>query len=161
MATSCISGSTSRRRAAGVALAVLALGACATIPRPQPPEVVSVLVRNVEVRLPTIRVDVELGLRNRNAVDVAIASLAADLEIAGERTGTVRLANPVTLAAGATVPVDLQAVGDAALALGGLGRALGGGRPLDYALSGTLMLADGSIYPFTRRGRVDAPPPRR
>jgi hypothetical protein len=160
MATSCISGSTSRRRAAGVALVAL-IAACATLPRPKPPEVVSVAVRNIEVRLPTFRVDVELGLRNPNAVDIAIASLAADLDIAGERAGTVRLAAPVTLAAGATIPVELQAVGDAAVTLAGMGRALGSGKPLDYAMRGTLALADGTLYPFSRRGQVESPTMRR
>ena len=37
--------------------ALLALAACAPLPRLEAPEVVSVAVLNVEVRLPTIRVD--------------------------------------------------------------------------------------------------------
>jgi LEA14-like dessication related protein len=143
-----------RSRAAYVAWFVLALGACASLQRPAPPDVVAVDIRNVQVRLPTIRVDVDLELRNPNAVDVAIAALDADLDIAGERAGRARLAAPVTLVAGATTRVTVQAVGDASIALAGLGRALGAARPVDYALSGTLTLADGTIYPFVRRGQV-------
>ena len=118
-----------------IAALALALAACAPLTRLEPPEVVALAVRNVEIRLPTIRVDTELTLRNPNAVSVSIASLDADLEIGGERAGTLRLASPVTLPAGASAQVELSAVGDAAIALTGVGRALGSGRPLDYALA--------------------------
>lgn len=143
-----------------LALAIFAatLVACAPLSRLEPPEVVALAVRNVEIRLPTIRVDTELTLRNPNAVAVSIASLDADLEIGGERAGTLRLAAPVTLPAAGTASVALSALGDAAVALTGLGRALGSGRPLDYALKGALVLADGRTYPFVRRGQVSAPP---
>jgi len=137
--------------------ALLALAACAPLPRLEAPEVVSVAVLNVEVRLPTIRVDTELTLRNPNAVEIAVASLDADLEIAGERAGTLRLASPVTLPAGGQATVALSAVGDAAVALTGMGRALGSGRPLEYALKGALQLADGRAFPFVRRGQVSSP----
>ena len=157
MATSCTSASTSRRIAAGAGLAALALSACTPLPRLESPEVAGLVVRNVEIRLPTIRVDTELTLRNPNAVAVSIASLDADLEIGGERTGTLRLASPVTLPAGGNAAVALSAVGDAAIALTGVGRALGSGKPLDYALKGALVLDDGRAFPFVRRGQVTAP----
>lgn len=137
--------------------ALLALAACAPLPRLEAPEVVNLAVLNVEIRLPTIRVDTELTLRNPNAVAIAVASLDADLEIAGERAGTLRLASPVTLPAGGTASVALSAVGDAAVALSGMGRALGSGRPLEYAIAGSLALADGRAFPFVRRGQVSAP----
>jgi LEA14-like dessication related protein len=159
MATSCTSGSTSRPIRAAVVLAALSLAACAPFARLEPPEVVTLAVRNVEIRLPTIRVDTELTLRNPNAVDVSVASLDADLEIAGERAGTLKLAAPVTLPAGGTSAIALSAVGDAAVALTGLGRTLARGSSLDYALKGALVLADGRAFPFVRRGQVA--PPRR
>jgi len=137
--------------------AVLALSACAPLTRLQAPEVVNLAVRNVEIRLPTIRVDTELTLRNPNAVAVSVASLDADLEIGGERAGTLRLASPVTLPAAGTATLELSAVGDAAVALSGLGRALGSGRPLGYAIAGSLTLADGRAFPFVRRGQVSPP----
>jgi len=140
-----------------VAGLALALAACAPLPRLEPPEVVGLAVRNIEIRLPTIRVDTELTLRNPNAVTVSIASLDADLEIGGERAGTLKLTSPVTLPAGANAQVALSAVGDAAIALTGVGRALGSGKPLDYALKGALVLADGRAFPFVRRGQVSAP----
>ena len=137
--------------------AVLALSACAPLTRLQAPEVVNLAVRNVEIRLPTIRVDTELTLRNPNAVAVSVASLDADLEIGGERAGTLRLASPVTLPAAGTATLELSAVGDAAVALSGLGRALGSGRPLGYAIAGSLTLSDGRAFPFVRRGQVSPP----
>ena len=138
--------------------ALLALAGCAPLTRIEAPEVVNLAVRNVEIRLPTIRVDTELTLRNPNAVAVSIASLDADLEIGGERAGTLKLAAPVTLPAAGSASLELSAVGDAAVALSGLGRALGSGRPLDYALKGALVLADGRTFPFVRRGQVSSPP---
>jgi hypothetical protein len=39
-------------------------------------------------------------------------------------------------------------------ALAGAARALGSARPLDYALRGVLVLADGTSFPFVRRGEV-------
>ena len=125
--------------------------------RLEAPEVVALAVRNVEIRLPTIRVDTELTLRNPNAVAVSIASLDADLEIGGERAGTLRLASPVTLPGSGNAAIELSAVGDAAIALTGVGRALGSGRPLGYAIAGSLTLADGRSFPFVRRGQVAAP----
>jgi hypothetical protein len=145
------------KRRTFVALAALAAAACAPLTRLEPPEVVALAVRNIEIRLPTIRVDTELTLRNPNAVTVSIASLDADLEIGGERAGTLKLASPVTLPAGANAQVELSAVGDAAIALTGVGRALGSGRPLDFALRGALVLADGRAFPFVRRGQVTPP----
>jgi hypothetical protein len=140
------------------ALAVLfALAACTPLTRLEAPEVVNLAVRNVEIRLPTIRVDTELTLRNPNAVEIAVASLDADLENAGQRAGTLKLASPVTLPAGGTASVALSAVGDAAVALTGMGRALGSGAPLDYALRGALVLADGRAFPFVRKGQVAGP----
>jgi LEA14-like dessication related protein len=115
-----------RRQLALTAVAAM-LAACTTLSRLEPPEVVALTVRNVEIRLPTIRVDTELTLRNPNAVAVSVASLDADLEIGGERAGTLRLASPVTLPAAGTATLELSAVGDAAVALSGLGRALGSG----------------------------------
>jgi len=146
-----------RRQLALTAVAAM-LAACTTLSRLEPPEVVALTVRNVEIRLPTIRVDTELTLRNPNAVAVSVASLDADLEIGGERAGTLKLAAPVLLPAAGTASLALSAVGDAAVALSGLGRALGSGRPLDYALKGALTLADGRTFPFVRRGQVSAPP---
>jgi len=140
-----------------IALVAIAIAGCAPLTRLEPPEVVALVVRNIEIRLPTIRVDTQLTLRNPNAVAVSIATLDADLEIGGERAGTLKLASPVTLPAGASAQVELSAVGDAAIALTGVGRALGSGRPLDYALRGALVLADGRAFPFVRRGQVTLP----
>ncbi|MEO8486006.1 MAG: LEA type 2 family protein [Betaproteobacteria bacterium] len=132
----------------------LVLAGCATLPRLVAPEIVSAEVRVVDVRLPVIRIDVELALRNPNPSPVAIASLDADLEIAGERAGTARLAGPVTLESASVSRVLVQTIGDASVALVVLARSLGSARPIDYALRGTVVLADGTAFPFVRRGEV-------
>lgn len=143
-------------KGAAVVLALL-ISACATLVRLDPPEVVALAVHNVEIRLPTIRVEAVMTLRNPNPVDVSIAALDVGLEIGGERAGTMKLVSPATLPSRGTASVELVAVGDAALALTGVGRALGSGRPLDYALRGTLVLADGRRFPFERRGQTAGP----
>jgi hypothetical protein len=135
---------------------VAALAGCAAIPRLVAPEIVAVEVRMADIRLPAIRLDVDLELRNPNPVDVAVASLEADLEIGGERAGGARLASPVTLPARGTSRISVQVAGDASVALEGAARALGAARPLDFAVRGTLVLADGTAFPFVRRGQVDA-----
>ena len=150
-----VKGPRLRTHAAALALAA-ALAGCAAIPRLEAPEIVAVNVRMADIRLPAIRLDVELELRNPNAVDVAVAALDADLEIGGERAGSARLASPVTLPARGTSRVTVQASGDASVALAGAARALGSVRPLDFAVRGTLVLADGTAFPFLRRGQVDA-----
>ena len=147
-----------RQDAGRIVLAGLAaLAACAPLPRLEAPEVVALAVSNIEIRLPTIRVDTLLTLHNPNRIDVSVASLDADLTTGGERAGTVRLLAPVTLPAGAAATVEVSTVGDAAIALTGVGRALVSGRSLDYALRGTLVLADGRSFPFVRRGQVAGP----
>lgn len=138
------------------ALALMLAAGCATL-RPASPEIVAASVRVVEVRFPSIRFDVGLELANPNRFELAVASLDAELTIAGERTGDARLAAPVTLPAGGSASVTIEARGDASAALAGVARALGGSRPLDYRLRGAIVLADGTRFPFSRSGEV-APP---
>lgn len=156
-------GEASRRRLAHAALAALAgtLAACASIPRLVAPEIVSADVRMADVRLPAIRLDVDVELRNPNPVDVSVSALDVDLEISGERAGGARLASPVTLPARGTARVAVQVTGDTSVALAGVARAFGNARALDYALRGTLVLADGTAFPFVRRGQVAAGSARR
>jgi LEA14-like dessication related protein len=144
-----------------VATLALALAACASLPRLAAPEVVSAEVRMADIRLPAIRLDVDLELRNPNPVDVSVASLDVDLEVGGERAGGARIASPVTLPASGSSHVLVQAAGDASIVLAGVARAMGGARPLDYALRGTLVLADGTAFPFVRRGQVSTGTVRR
>ena len=141
---------------ASAAIALLLAAACATF-RPASPEVVAATVRFVEVRLPSVRFDVELELRNPNRFEISVAAIDAELTVAGERAGDARLAAPVALPAGGASTLTIEARGDAAAALAGLGRALGGGRPLDYQLRGAIVLADGARFPFSRGGQVEAP----
>ncbi|MCE7878614.1 MAG: hypothetical protein DYH14_15120, partial [Betaproteobacteria bacterium PRO3] len=112
------------RRAVVTLILAAGVAACAPLPRLAAPEVVALAVTNIEIRLPSIRVDTVLTLRNPNRIDLSVASLDADLTIGGEKSGTLTLLAPVTLPAGGSAAVEVSAVGDAAIALTGVGRAL-------------------------------------
>ncbi len=146
-----------RRRVAAVAIAALIAGCAALPPRLVAPEVEVAAVRVVEARLPTVRLSVDLVVTNPNAVAIELAGLDADLAIEGERVGSARLARPATLPAQGATRVLLAADADAGAALAGLGRALGGARPLAYDLAGRATLADGRTFPFRRRGEIPVP----
>ena len=145
-----------RRRFLAGAVAMALAGCSALTPRLVAPEVVGTRVRVAEVRLPDVRLGIELDLRNPNARDVALDALDASLSLGGEDIGRARLARPVTLPANGEARVALDVRADASAALARLGAALGAGRPLDYEVRGTLRLADGATYPFRRRGEVPA-----
>jgi LEA14-like dessication related protein len=144
-------------RRALVALAAVALAGCAALPRPVPPEVVGANVRVVELRLPAVRLAVEIALRNPNAFGLAVDALDATLAVGGADIGRAILQQPVTLPAlgEARVPLDLR--GDASVALAQVAAAYAAGRPLAYEVRGTLRLADGSVWPFHRRGVAPQP----
>ena len=129
-----------------------ALSGCATLQRPIAPEVIASRVRFVEVRLPEIRLAVELTLRSRNLLPMAIDALEATLSLAGVEVGRATLVQPVTLPAYGEARVELAVRADASPALSRLAAALGAGQPVDYELAGTLRLADGTSWPFRRRG---------
>jgi LEA14-like dessication related protein len=145
--------STARRRWA-IAVLVAAVAGCASVPRPQPPQVVGATVRLAEVRLPDVRLVVDVALHNPNARDIALEALDAALALGGVDVGRATLERAVTLPAGGDAHVPLDVRGNAAAILAQLGGALGGGRAVDYELRGTLRLADGTTLPFRRRGLV-------
>jgi hypothetical protein len=60
----------------------------------------------------------------------------------------------VTLPAYGEAPVALDVRADASAALARIAAALGAAAPLEYELAGTLRLADGTAWPFRRRGAV-------
>lgn len=140
-------------------LAALALASCATLPRLAAPQVVDAQVRVVALRLPEVRLGVDLGVRNPNARAVDIEALEATLAVGGDDAGRATLVRPVTLPAEGEARVTLDVRADASVALARVGAALGAGRPLDAEVRGTLRLADGTTWPFRRR--VGAPAPGR
>jgi len=147
---------TLRRHAVAVLAVLLAAGCALLPPRLAAPQVELVGVRVVDARLPQVRLAVELSLTNPNAVAIDLAALEADLAIEGEPVVTARLLAPATLPPRQATRVALGAIADAGAALAGVGRALGGGRALAYDASGRAILADGTIYPFRRRGVLPA-----
>lgn len=129
------------------------LSGCATLQSPIiAPEVVASRVRFVDVRLPEVRLAVELTLASRNLRPLAIDALDATLSLGGVEVGRAKLAQPVTLPAYGEARVDLDVRADASAALSRIGAALGAGQPVEYDLAGTLRLADGTSWPFRRRG---------
>jgi LEA14-like dessication related protein len=136
------------------AVLAIALSGCATLQRPIAPEVIASRVRLVEAQLPEIRLAVELTLRSRNVLPLPIDALDATLSLAGLDVGRVALAQPVTLPAYGEAPVALDVRADAAAALARIAAALRAAAPLEYELAGTLRLADGTSWPFRRRGAV-------
>lgn len=140
-----------------VAIAALSLVAgCASFTRLEPPKLEATSVRIVSVALPTVNMVLGLTLANPNPRDVTIASLDARLSIDGQAVATARLPAPATLPANGTTTVMLDARGDASAALGSLGRTLGAARPLNYEIAGEATLADGTRFPFWRRGETGA-----
>jgi len=134
----------------------LALAGCATLQRPLAPEVIATRVSVVEVRLPEVRVAVELTVRNRNVAAVAVDKLDVSLALAGVEVGGATLVESVTLPAYGEVRVPLEVRADASAALAQVGAALGSAQPLVYDLRGTFRLADGTEFPFRRHGSVPA-----
>jgi LEA14-like dessication related protein len=134
----------------------LAPAGCATLQRPIAPEVIATRVSVVEVRLPEVRVAVELTMRNRNVVAVPVARLDVTLALDGVEVGGAKLVDAVTLPAYGEVRVPLDVRADASAALAQVGAALGSAQPLVYDLHGTIRLADGTEFPFRRHGSVPA-----
>ena len=136
------------------AVLAVALSGCATLQRPIAPEVIASRVRVVEARLPEIRLAVELTLRSRNLLPLPIDALDATLSLAGVDVGRAALARPATLPAYGEADVALDVRADASASLARIAAALAAAAPLEYELAGTLRLADGTSWPFRRRGAV-------
>jgi LEA14-like dessication related protein len=111
----------------------------------------------VELRLPAVRLAVEIALRNPNAFGLAVDALDATLAVGGADVGRAILQQPVTLPAQGEARVPLDVRGDASVALAQVAAAYAAGRPLEYEVRGTLRLADGSVWPFHRRGAAPQP----
>jgi LEA14-like dessication related protein len=149
-------------RLRGLAAAAALLASCSALPpRVAVPEVGIAGVRVVEARLPQVRLWIDLAVKNPNAVAIDLASLEADLAIEGEAVAKLRLPAPVVLPPERTTHVALAASADAGAALAGLGHSLGSARPLAYDLGGRATLADGTTFPFRRRGEIPTSPTRR
>lgn len=124
------------------------------MPKLEPPQIVATSVRVAEVRLPDIRLAVEVVVRNPNARALAVEALTATLVLGGAEVGQAKLAQPATLPAQGEARLPLDVRGDASIALGRIAQAFGAARALDYEVRGSLTMADGTTLPFRRVGRV-------
>jgi LEA14-like dessication related protein len=136
------------------AVLAVALSGCATLQRPIAPEVIASRVRLVEAQLPEMLFAVELTVRSRNLLPLPIDALDATLTLAGVEVGRAALAQPVTLPTYGEAQVALDVRADAAASLPRIAAALGAATSLEYELAGTLRFADGTLWPFRRRGAV-------
>jgi LEA14-like dessication related protein len=141
-----------------IAAAVIAAGCASLVPRPAPPELRAVRVDVLTVALPDLWLRLSLLMRNPNDAALAIDGLDVSVSLEGEAVSEARLARPVVLPADADARVDLEARADVSRALAVVGRSLGSGRmAIPYEVSGTVTLADGRRFPFTRRGTTGMP----
>jgi LEA14-like dessication related protein len=143
-----------QRRTFMMVATLAALSGCATLSRPIAPEIVATSVRAVDLqRLPEVGLAIELTVYNRNLLPLAIDGIDAAIVVAGKDIGHAKLAQPVTLPRQGETQVPLDVKLDAAMiVVAGIDVMLDGGRAGEYELRGTMRLADGTSWPFARRG---------
>jgi LEA14-like dessication related protein len=152
-----------------LAIATIALGACAALGSRIAPPTITVN----EVRLDRIEsVDAYfvagVELANPNPQEIAVDALDGTLAIEGETVAAAALAAPVRVPAGGTASAEIVArTGlDALLrAVANAMRRMGGAPPgaspvLHYALEGRLRLANGVTVPLRRAGELGSRPAR-
>jgi LEA14-like dessication related protein len=134
-----------------LAFALLVAG-CGGLPtKPLPPKVALAGVRVVSLQPAELRLAVTLRIDNPNAFALDVAAIDAEIGVNGVRLAGAKLPEPVSIAAAATTPVQLELrsrVRDLAQVLE---RADGSGR-MTYEITGTAVLGDGTRLPFARRG---------
>ena len=140
--------------AAAVVVFTLLLAGCAGLPaKPLPPKVELAGVRVVSLQPADLRVAVTLRIDNPNAFALDVAAIEAEIGVNGVRLAGATLPAPVSIAAVATTPVQLELhtrVRDLAQVLE---RADGSGR-MPYDITGTAVLGNGTRLPFARRGEL-------
>ena len=91
----------------------LSLAACASLaPRPAPPQVALDSISAIAIGPAGAQARIRLSVQNPNGYDLAVESLEYTLTIDGRPLGGGALAHPVTLAANAATPVDLDVAAD-------------------------------------------------
>jgi LEA14-like dessication related protein len=144
----------SRSRAC-VALLAVALAACTSlVPRPLAPDVALDSVTAMTIGAQGAMARVRLLVRNPNGYDLATDSLDYTLTIDGRRMSSGALARPVTLAANAVTPVDLDVLTDLEVLGNSLDRAARRGA-LPYEIDGEVVLGNGTRLPFRHHGEFN------
>lgn len=142
------------RAAFGAAALALLFAGCEGLPtKPLPPKVELAGVRVVNLAPADLRLAVTLRIDNPNAFALDVAAIDAEIGVNGVKLAGATLPEPVSIAASAITPVQLELrsrVKDLAQALQ---RADGSGR-MPYEITGTAVLGNGTRLPFARRGEL-------
>ncbi len=163
---SCISVSTSdvaaRQSAWSWCALVLVLGACATVPRLEPPKVVGAELRIDRLTGVDAQFTVTLTLANPNDRDINVDAIDAFVRIEDVAVGTAQLTAPIRVTAKGEAPAVLTVRAGLSEALRAAAavarRAQSAGPPTaHYAVSGTALLDSGLSLPFSRSGEIPLP----
>jgi len=145
----------SLRSLAVPALLALVLGtACTSTPtKPDPPMVTLDTVRIL--RVADARADVVLVLRltNPNRFDIVVEAIDYDITLDGRPAATGRSSRVGALPAGGDAKVELAGRVDVAAVATAL-MTLGSQLPVAYTFKGSVMLRDGSVLAFSRKGEI-------
>jgi LEA14-like dessication related protein len=146
-------GARAGRTGALVACALL-IAACAGLSlKPLPPKVEFAAVRVQGLAGGDLRLAVKLDVDNPNPFALDIARIDAEINVNGTQLAVATLPAPVSVAASATTGVELELRSRLEQLARVLERADGSGR-MPYALTGTVVLGDGTRLPFARRGEL-------
>ena len=140
-------------------LACLALGACATTGRLEPPRITVTDVTVDYFTSADAKFTVQVTLANPNDREVAVDAIVAELRIEDVPVGTARLAAPVRMPARGEATASVVAAADLVSSLRAsaqiarrLGQDKSGSPAVRYAVSGTASLEGGIVVPFARTG---------
>jgi LEA14-like dessication related protein len=146
----------SRRVAAWVAIGAALLFATACVPLSQPFEPPQVALEKVRVlRFAEGKADLLLGLRisNPNDYPLPVERIECEVTLDGRSAATSRSVRIERLpprgdgVAELSGRVDVAAVATALMSIGSQ-------LPVDYAVTGTIVLTDGTALPFAHKGRI-------
>ena len=145
-------------------LACLALGACATTGRLEPPTVRITDITMDAFTSADAKFTLQVTLANPNFREVAVDALAAELRIENVPVGTARLAAPLRLPARGEATASIVASADLISSLRAsaeiarrLDREKSAPPGVRYAVAGTVDLEGGIVVPFSRAGEFRLP----
>jgi LEA14-like dessication related protein len=140
-------------------LACLALGACATTGRLQPPTIRVTDITIDSFTSADAKFTLQVALANPNFREVAVEALAAELRIENVPVGTAQLAAPLRLPSRGEATASMVASADLVSSLRAsaeiarrLDRDKSASPGVRYAVTGTVNLEGGVVVPFSRAG---------
>jgi len=132
------------------------LAACATLaPKPLPPQVALDSIRVTRFTAFDTRLLIALKVHNPNAYDLTVSDLEATLGVEDERLLTGQLSAPATLIAAGDTRVEIEVQTD----FGAMARVLERvtqQRSVRYDVTGSAVVQDGLLLPFSRHGELPA-----